>query len=84
MKIIIWIFYFIGIAIVGTTLHEMYHFYHCSGEFVTGFSYIRGQWEFGVTWCQNISYEGEIVPTTLEGLFYLLMIWLKIRYDKKV
>jgi len=75
-----WGFYLLGVALSGTTLHEIYHFIHCGGSFVSGLAYLNNHWEVGVTWCQRVGNEGEIVPTTLEVLFYIFFIWVKIKH----
>ena len=82
MKYVIWFFYLAGVFYIGTLGHELVHFLNCGGSFVSGLAYLNNHWEVGVTWCQRVGNEGEIIPTTLEVLFYIFFIWVKI-IDRK-
>ena len=79
MKVIDWIFYLLGLFLVGSFLHELYHVHYCGGEFIAGLGYIRGSsFVGGLTYCRGYA-GGEVLPNIVEVLFYVLFITLKIK-----
>jgi len=83
MKIIIWIFYLIGVFFTAWVLHEFYHYLFCGGEWIAGIGYVKGTAIVGgVTWCTGNA-GGEIIPSALEIFFYMVFILLKVKYDRE-
>lgn len=80
MKLIDWFFYMIGVMFIGSLGHELYHFANCGGSFLAGFGYFDGYPYVAATWCEvKNGAGGELLPTTLEILFFTAMFYLKWR-----
>lgn len=77
-KIFDWIIYLWGLYFVATVFHEGWHFYECGGSFVAGLAYLDG-WYYQTTWCELGRDSSELLPTTLEVLFYIVGVWVKAK-----
>lgn len=82
-QIATWTFYILGAIIFLELLHELYHFYFCNGEFISGIGYFRGTLHFGgLTYCaKDNGGGGELIPTLTEIIFFYFLIWGKIKND---
>ena len=67
-KIIDWGIYLIGLFVISSFIHELYHYSFCGGEFIAGFGFVRERIVWGgLTWCHGYA-GGEIIPSTIELL----------------
>ena len=79
-KIIDWTLYLIGLVVITSFLHELYHYSFCGGEFIAGLGYIKGKVVTGgYTWCAGSNYGGEIIPSVGEILLIIAGVYLKGR-----
>ena len=84
MKVIIWIFYCIGVLLIGTWIHEYIHHIQCGGEFIAGLGYVNGEYiAGGITFCFNKG-SSETTPYIIEFIFESIMVISKILYDRRV
>lgn len=84
MKTIIWIFYLIGVLLIGTWIHEYIHYLQCGGEFIAGLGYIRDEYiHGGITFCTRPG-ANEVVPYIVESVFECSMVLVKIIYDRRL
>lgn len=82
MKIIDWSIYLLGLFLLGTTLHELYHFVDCGGSFVAGIAWLEERLIVGTTWCERGT-SGELIPRIGEIGIWVVGITLKVRLTDK-